>query len=211
MKWKRIPKESASQPDSGNYKAWKQLIADEGFHQCVYCAIPDASLGGLRSFHIEHYKPKSKFKDLENDINNLFYACPICNTFKSNDWPAEPNKDHSINSYPNPSILDYTDLFNTDPETGTISGKYIASKYIVEKLFLNRSQLIMERRLHYLYAKDEYLREGIQQLCPRIDQLEDKDLVIDLYRRVSSLYNTLNTLKNRLIAIAPYDESDIQR
>src|SRR5262245_33296746 len=136
MKWKRIPKEKAVQPETGYYSIWKELIADEGSHQCVYCAIHDASFGGIRNFHIEHYKPKSlpRFQHLINSIANLFYACPICNTFKSNDWPSDPIPDHSVESYPDPSEIDYCQLFDVDAATGLISGKYLASKYMIEKM-----------------------------------------------------------------------------
>jgi hypothetical protein len=68
MKWKLVPKRGSSQPTTGTYIDWKSLLANEGFHQCVYCALPDAALGGERNFHVEHYKPKSKakFRHLEN-------------------------------------------------------------------------------------------------------------------------------------------------
>lgn len=35
MNWKRIPKENSSQPSTGTYKDWKELLSVEGFHQCV--------------------------------------------------------------------------------------------------------------------------------------------------------------------------------
>ena len=62
------PKEKTQQPTKGKYSDWKEILAEEGFNQCVYCAIPDACFGGIRNFHVEHYRPKSKFKKLENNI-----------------------------------------------------------------------------------------------------------------------------------------------
>ena len=95
MKWFRIPKENSKQPKSGKYSDWKARIAEECKHQCVYCAISESRFGGIRNFTIEHYRPKKRpeFSHLVNDIKNLYLACPICNTFKGNDWPAEPKKD----------------------------------------------------------------------------------------------------------------------
>jgi 5-methylcytosine-specific restriction endonuclease McrA len=105
MNWRRIPKEKTVQPKKGRYSDWKEILAEEGFNQCVYCAIPDACFGGIRNFHVEHYRPKSKFEKLENDIKNLFYACAICNTFKGDDWPGEPEKDFFAPCYPDPSLI----------------------------------------------------------------------------------------------------------
>lgn len=74
MNWKRIPKENSSQPSTGTYKDWKELLSVEGFHQCVYCSISEAEFGGIRNFHVEHYKPKSlpAFASLVNTYTNLF-------------------------------------------------------------------------------------------------------------------------------------------
>lgn len=150
MKWKRIPKENTIQPASGKYSDWKHILAEEGFHQCVYCALHDATFGE-RNFHVEHYKPKSKyrFRHLEHNIKNLFYACPVCNIFKGDSWPGAPKLDHSVEAYPNPSKCDYSDLFDVSVATGEIRGKYAASKFIVVRLHLNREQLITERRIFY--------------------------------------------------------------
>jgi 5-methylcytosine-specific restriction endonuclease McrA len=103
MNWKLITKDAKNQPVSGVYSDWKELVAQECFYQCVYCAIHEAQFGGIDHYHIDHYRPKSiaEFKHLENNIGNLFYACPICNRFKSNDWPGEP--DLNTPTYPDPS------------------------------------------------------------------------------------------------------------
>jgi hypothetical protein len=165
MKWKRIPKENAVQPE-GKYSDWKHLLAEEGFHQCVYCALHDATFGE-RNFHVEHYKPKSnyRFKHLEHDIRNLFYACPVCNVFKGSSWPRAPRKDHSVESFPNPSKFDYCDLFDVIESTGQLRGKYVASKFLVVKLHLNREQLIVERRFFRI-------RERLGKLASYIDSVK---------------------------------------
>ncbi len=150
MRWKRVSKEKASQPTTGKYSDWKHLLAEEGFHQCVYCALHDATFGE-RNFHVEHYKPKSrsKFKHLENDIKNLFYSCPVCNVFKSDSWPRAPKKDHSVEAFPDPSKCDYNELFEINVITKEVTGKFIVSKYLITKLHLNRAQLITERKIFY--------------------------------------------------------------
>ncbi len=108
MKWKRVPKENCKQPTTGTYSDWKEILAEEGFHQCVYCAIPEPRFGGIRNFHVEHYRPKSlkRFQKLTNDIRNLYFACAICNTFKGDDWPAEPDAQFHSHCFPDPSKTD---------------------------------------------------------------------------------------------------------
>ncbi len=213
MKWRRIPKEQATQPSSGDYSDWKQIIADEGFHQCVYCAIHDANFGGVRNFHVEHYRPKSitRFAILKNDINNLYYSCPICNTFKSNDWPSDDIANLSTHCYPDPSQVDYCDIFELIEINGIITGKYAASKYMVEKMYLNRPQLIMERRINYLRMQEKSIRNHINELIKDINIIPDKDSVILIYNRIIHIQGRFLDLLNALHEISPYRVSDTER
>lgn len=148
MRWRIVNKTPGFQPTVGTYSDWKGILAVEAQNQCVYCSIHENHMGGIRNFHVEHYRPKSKFDNLTNDYSNLFYACPICNVFKSNDWPNDPpNQDLDIIYYPDPSIDDYSLLFDVDFNLGLIKGKNTRAEYIVNKLYLNRPQLITNRRL----------------------------------------------------------------
>ena len=213
MKWKRIPKEHTIQPSSGVYSDWKQIIADEGFHQCVYCAIHDANFGGIRNFHVEHYRPKSipRFAKLKNDIKNLYYACPICNTFKSNDWPSDMVDDYSSHCYPDPSQVDYCEIFEVSDSDGIIEGKYLASKYIVERVYLNRPQLIMERRIHFLRMQERAIHQSMQELLQTLDSILDKEAILTIYKRVVQIQDRFLELLNALHEISPYRISDTER
>jgi len=208
MNWKKIEKAPGKKPPTGTYSDWKPLLAEEGFNQCVYCAIPESLLGGIRNFHVEHYRPKSKFSNLENDYSNLFYACPICNTFKSNDWPSEPVEDHSVASYPNPSEVDYNTLFESDTQKGLIKGKNVAAKYIQEKMFLNRPQLITERRVHFL------LNRGCKEIEETKKILEKFQIDTD-YRQYSKAFMDLwigfDKLLKTLYEIPRYQMNDIKK
>ena len=207
MNWRRIPKENSTQPQKGSYGDWKPQLAQEGFYQCVYCAIHDAAMGGIRNFHVEHYRPKSKsrFPELENTYANLFYACPICNTFKGDDWPAEP--DHEIQCYPDPSVSDYSQLFTTNAQSGEIQGNFVSSRYMIVKIHLNRGQLILERRLHIILGKARNLRSEIKHL---LDQLPNEN-AHDLFRRYNSILSEMHDLRDQLHTITPYQRRDVQR
>lgn len=155
MKWFQIDKSRSAQPRTGTYQTWKPLLATEGRNQCVYCAIHESSFGGERNFHVEHYKPKSKnqFKSLKNVFSNLFYACAICNTFKGDAWPATINADASKVGFLDPSLVDYSDFFQVNHSTGLISSTYPAGTYMIFQIYLNRPQLILERRLAMLHEE----------------------------------------------------------
>src|SRR5690348_3548406 len=103
MNWRLIDKSKTKQPRNGKYSDWKGLLAKEGFWQCVYCSIKEQRWGGERNFTVEHYKPKSLFPNLENNIKNLFYACSVCNGFKHFHWPKGRPTNFNKAIYPNPS------------------------------------------------------------------------------------------------------------
>ena len=187
MNWKLINKDPNNQPASGTFSDWKEQIATECFYQCVYCSINESQFGGINNYHIEHYRPKSIFPKLENDICNLFYACPICNRFKSNDWPNDP--DLNLVSYPDPSKIDYSSLFDLE-DNFQIKGKYTASKYLVLRLFLNRAQLIMERREE---IKIRIVTNLMKELSNLIDKIGEDDL-----KEANEAYKALNSIQNNI-------------
>ena len=78
MNWKQIDNSKRIQ-HKGLYSNWKQQISEECYNQCVYCSIHENPWGGIDHYHIDHFRPQSKFKALKNTITNLYYACPICN------------------------------------------------------------------------------------------------------------------------------------
>jgi 5-methylcytosine-specific restriction endonuclease McrA len=55
---------------------------------CAYCEVREPELGGAEAFHVDHYKPKSKFSHLICNYDNLIYACRYCNRYKRDYWPS---------------------------------------------------------------------------------------------------------------------------
>jgi hypothetical protein len=209
MEWKRIPKENSRQPEEGTYSDWKPLLAEEGFHQCVYCAIPEPQFGGIRNFHIEHYKPKSRreFEHLINDIRNLFYACAICNTFKGADWPSDPVHNFSNPSYPDPGNTCYEEIFSRE-EGGLIRGRYTAAVYMIEKLYLNRPQLLLERRIAKIFSRFEELQSFLAKVIPMLKDVKDSS---GYMARIASFQNDMIELLVKLRKLPPYKNEDVRR
>jgi hypothetical protein len=209
LKWHRIRKEISVQPSRGTYHNWKDKVAEECYHHCTYCAIPEERFGGIRNFHVDHHRPKAIFDKLENDIKNLFLACSICNGFKSDDWPNEPAKDHSRPAYPCPSKVDYTDLFDC-LKTGEINGLYIAAKYVVERLFLNRPQLILERREYLARNRFRDLNKSTSNIENKITKMKSKDQNY-YYRNISTIRQNLLLVISELDESLRYSSGDVTR
>jgi hypothetical protein len=210
MRWIKVPKETASTPAKGTtYRDWKSDLANEGMHQCVYCAIHERALGGFWNFHVEHYRPKSKFPNLTNQYRNLFYACAICNTFKSNDWPSEPDDALSVASYPDPATVDYNRILSVDGR-GSVYGLNVAARYVVEKIFLNRPQLILERRDCNAQDEcdrvDERLNDSAEALMRQTDATS-LELLKDLFRCTREI----RRLHSEARKIRPYEPSQTKR
>lgn len=194
MKWPILLGKGRNQPTTGRWHDWKQIIADDCEGRCIYCAIGEARFGGIRNFHIEHLRPKLRFPHLENDIRNLYLACAICNVLKCDDWPAEPAPDHSLPTYPDPSLVDYNSLFTLLTSSHEVSSHTVAGTYVIERMLLNRSQLILERRLSSFYALAAEFSEWLDASLPILTTDELRDAVAIL-NRISKAQGTLATAR----------------
>jgi hypothetical protein len=209
MKWFRIPKESSPRPQNGNYYyQWKEHLSYESKQQCVYCAININSFGGIRNFHVEHYKPKArnKFPELENDYNNLFFACSICNCFKSDDWPNEPSPKLDNSSFPDPSKVDYSDILSYNNQL-LVESKYITGKYIIQKLFLNRPQLVLERKGFYLNQELVVESEKLKEIGVQLKKKYGSNPMID--SMITMINTTILLIQGKYIN--PYTADQIER
>jgi len=208
MNWRLIVKDKSKQPKTGTYSDWKEQIAEECYYQCIYCSINEAQFGGIDHYHIEHYKPKSieRFKSLENDIVNLFYSCPICNRFKSNDWPNDAD-DLNLVCYPDPSEYDYSELFDINSDNYKVYGIYVSTKYMTERLYLNRPQLLYERREAFLDQREQEVTNAIYDLLEKLNSKEDFDMLRESSKAVFDLNKTIQK-RNK---IRPYKLAEIRK
>ncbi len=204
MKWPIFIGKSRVQPATGRWHDWKQVIADDCEGRCIYCAIAEARFGGIRNFHIEHLRPKVRFPDLENDIRNLYLACAICNVLKCDDWPTDPAADHSVPAYPDPSVVDYNSLFEVVSETHEIASPTVAGTYVIERMLLNRAQLILERRLNAIQTLIADFNEWIDGSLNSLSPTELRDAV--------EILNDISKVQAIASAVArPYKDGDTKR
>lgn len=209
MMWFRIPKESSPRPKDGkSYSDWKEHLSIEGKQQCVYCTIGIKPFGGIRNFHVEHYRPKAedKFPELEHEYTNLFFACSICNGFKSDDWKNEPSPELDNESYPDPSKVDYSEFLFMDAMQ-LVDSKHITGKYIIQRLFLNRPQLILERKSFVLHEILKQESEKLKAIAVEIKKLEENNPLVD---GLITMIETATLLIEEKY-INPYNQDQIQR
>ncbi|MCZ8215126.1 MAG: hypothetical protein O9262_02755, partial [Cyclobacteriaceae bacterium] len=147
-------------------------------------------------------KSKAEFAHLEHNICNLFYSCPVCNRFKKDDWPGDPDLDTI--SYPDPSKTDYSILFELDGTTHKIKGNYVAANYLIERLYLNRAQLIYERR-------ENVLNEKYYKLFDEVSVLVKASKDFDIASKFIDLIEDLTKHKRQREKIRPYTLSEIRK
>jgi hypothetical protein len=213
MNWKIIVKSPDTLLLERFYRDCKEDLSKEAEHKCIYCCIHESRFGGIRNFHVEHYKPKSKYALLRDSYSNLFYSCSICNCFKGNDWPNDPDDIYDKPFYPDPLKVNYSDYMNINFETGLVEGLKKTTKYMVEKLYLNRPQLVNERKFFGLMQKMRKNYELLREVELKISNAssEEKIKVIDTFVEVASALREISELQDKLHSISPYTNAQISR
>ena len=91
----RIPKHSYKGERWKTNTSNKKRLAEDFMHRCAYCDDHDHYSGGYNTYHVDHFAPKSKFKELAFVYENLMYSCPYCNAAKKDKWIGD-NSENSV-------------------------------------------------------------------------------------------------------------------
>jgi hypothetical protein len=155
-----------------NYRDYKLFLRGDFKKKCGYTGCIDDWFGGVTTFQIDHFLPKSIYPDLKVQYSNLIYSCSYVNRAKSND---EGN-------YLDPCDIDYNKHFYRN-DKGEIS-PFLSSKKAVYmhkklKLYLNRYSIIwtLEQLEDRMYK--------LQNLIELNGSQEAKDLFVE----VGMIYN----------------------
>lgn len=126
------------------YTTYKRWLQAEFSRVCVYCRQPDSGARNL-IFHVDHYRPKSlaQFSGLACDYDNLFYACPSCNTRKSIYWPADEAVDPFV---VNPCDHEMARHLRFDSVTGKVEARSEFGRHTEMLLQLNDPEFVSYRR-----------------------------------------------------------------
>lgn len=103
--------------------------------RCAYCGVSETDVGS--ELTIDHFRPV--VHGGSEARSNLVYACVACNRNKGDTWTPESNKRilHPTN--------DDMKLHVTPHEDGTLIGLTETGSFHIERLKLNRPQLISLR------------------------------------------------------------------
>lgn len=150
-----------------NYTQYKDILTEDFHGMCGYCGKRREHL--LDKYQIDHFAPKSKFEDLENEYSNLVLACPNCNRLKSDKWIGQdstiPNDGNE--GFVDPATEEYDAHLGRDEE-GNIIWKTNVGKYMYDifkfdirpnRLFWKLDKLV---KLKEILSKDNST-EGIKK------------------------------------------------
>lgn len=179
-------------PHYKDYKKYKPHLRKDFLYGCVYCFIHENEWGGLRHFHVEHFRPKSLFPELITEYDNLLYACDVCNIYKGNDWPGD---NLHGNCYLNPCEHDYDDHFQVSVITWKIGGLTLPARYMIERLHLNRRHLLMLRQKR---AREEEIHQRIQHICN--ERLEMISKSLSNHNLPSDVVEAFEALREQIIS-----------
>ncbi len=136
-------------------------------------------MGGYDAMEVDHFRPWSRpeFKHLEKEWGNLYYTCRLCNGSKSNHWPTTEQDARGLR-FVDPCEDDPDDhvRISRHPNTGDfcwLRALTPAGRYTIDKIRLNRKQLIDIRRA--LAREESEVREAFNRNRQRIELLT-KDL-----------------------------------
>lgn len=143
---------------TSNYRDFKSDLRKDFNGKCGYTDCKDVFLGGISSFHIDHFKPKSKFKELECEYSNLVYACSHVNILKSNDAPEK---------YLDPCDDDYNEHFYRD-SLGRIYPNLDSEKAI----YMHRKLKLGLAKYSHIWLLNK-LKESMKSIGDAVDSMED--------------------------------------
>jgi hypothetical protein len=127
-----------------------KTVAIRANHCCEYCKSP--SIYSSSPFVLEHIWPLSKSGSTE--LTNLALACQGCNNFKYNFTHALDPVTGIMASLFNPRVENWNDHFYWSDDLTYILGKTSTRRSTVERLKLNRFELLNIRRV--LLILDEH-------------------------------------------------------
>lgn len=73
-----------------DYQRYREWLRDEFSFRCVYCLEREVWRDMRQKMHIDHFQPQAIRKELKCQYTNLLYACPACNSKKSDTVLPDP-------------------------------------------------------------------------------------------------------------------------
>ncbi|HSN99486.1 MAG TPA: HNH endonuclease [Candidatus Nanopelagicales bacterium] len=142
-------------------------VRDRFNARCGYCGVHEDAVGSTLT--VDHYRPRARGGS--DEATNLVYCCARCNEYKGAYW-HEQDAPHVRLLHPGRDDLTQH-LRATDD--GRVRGVTPEGEFFVQRLRLNRPQLVAYRRTRLSEAE---LREELLVMRRRVEELERT--VVDL-------------------------------
>ncbi|MBI2239401.1 MAG: HNH endonuclease [Magnetospirillum gryphiswaldense] len=142
------------------YTLYRDDLRQDFFCSCGYCGDSDERVD-RSTFHIDHFAPKTRFRELELAYENLVYACRFCNVSKSDHWigdnPEVPN--NGKEGFVDPCSEEYDVHLGRDTD-GRIVARTELGGYIIRRLNLH----LIRHELLWRARRARALRDELQCL-----------------------------------------------
>jgi hypothetical protein len=127
------------------YQAYKRYLRLDFVYRCAYCTIHEYFCNGIYGFHVDHFRPKSQFPQLECVYENLYYACAECNVSKGQEWPSEVEAAQGLR-YVDPCTEELYKVHLRVNDDGSLVPLTRAGEYTLNMVRLDRERLAFQRK-----------------------------------------------------------------
>ncbi len=149
-----------------DWRKYREILRVDFEFRCAYCEMTEASVFGIGAFGIDHFRPKSRYPELDCTYSNLYYCCNDCNRYKGAIWPSE---DSSTRGYffPDPCVCcPVPDHFELNGEAFLVPSTR-AGGFAIEVLGLNREVVCVSVEDGFVSQLGSRSVEGVCQPLPR--------------------------------------------
>jgi hypothetical protein len=128
---------------------------------CEFCGVSEINSGNPLT--IDHFCPRSKGGS--DDLENLIYACPACNQYKQDYWPRTGTASTLWNPRQEPASQHFLEQAD-----GQLTPLTATGEFTINRLRLNRSQLVAARQQRNQQQQAERLLQSYQELTTLLTQ-----------------------------------------
>lgn len=133
---------------------WEQ-VRERAERACEFCGVNEIDAAG--ELTVDHFRPKQR--EGSDDLSNLIYCCFRCNIYKAAYWQDDPGLPQLWNPR-----QESRDLHLVTLDDGSLYPASLAGRFTIERLRLNRPQLIDYRRRKLVAARVLSLLKTYEEL-----------------------------------------------
>jgi hypothetical protein len=169
----------------------REQVRHRAHGACEFCGITEIDAGGMLT--IDHFQPRTKAGS--DTLENLIYACVACNQYKQDYWP----RTETAPILWNPRQESASQHF-VEQENGELTALTPTGVFTIQRLRLNRSQLIAARQRRQEQLQVERLLQRYQELTTLQAQINIQltDLAMEQHVLLKEQRKWLRVLLSRL-------------